>query len=197
MSEKNKVRQVIEGWIDSIDRQIEGGVDEWAKERLGIEREAYLSVLGAMGAHGTKQEKERDAVVHPFDFEYQMFRKYKEALDNAVSKMTKTIRDAGVPERVADMAKNLEETARNILEGKGDSSEAPIYEILKPNESLIISRNEEGILVACNRNGEVEIKRILYPSSDNMKEEEEKKRDGGTTESDAGKEWKASWEGTT
>ncbi|GEM_PF-4268100 len=41
--------------------------------------------------------------------------------------------------------------------------EIPIYEKLAPGECLIISRDERGILVACNKGGEIEIKRIPYP----------------------------------
>ena len=47
--------------------------------------------------------------------------------------------------------------------------EEPIYEVLDKYECLIISKNEEGLLVACNTCGIVELKRVKYP-----KEEEEK-----------------------
>jgi len=40
----------------------------------------------------------------------------------------------------------------------------PIYEKLGPKECMIISRDSEGILYACNKNGKLEIKKIPYPS---------------------------------
>lgn len=36
----------------------------------------------------------------------------------------------------------------------------PIYEKLGPNECLIISRDTKGILVACNEDGKVTLKRV-------------------------------------
>ena len=52
-----------------------------------------------------------------------------------------------------------------MMEGKVKSKieEITIYERLAPGECLIISRDEKGILVACNKNGELEIKKIPYP----------------------------------
>lgn len=37
----------------------------------------------------------------------------------------------------------------------------PIYEKLGPNECLIINRDRNGILVACNEHGKVTLKRII------------------------------------
>lgn len=45
MSEENTSEQEIEGWIQEIDRQIEGEMDEWTKERLRMEKAAYMRVL--------------------------------------------------------------------------------------------------------------------------------------------------------
>ena len=41
--------------------------------------------------------------------------------------------------------------------------EEPIYETLNTNEVLIISKNKEGVLVACNRLGVVQLERVKYP----------------------------------
>lgn len=47
-----------------------------------------------------------------------------------------------------------------------EKKEIPIYEKIAPNECLIISRDEDGILVACNKNGEIDIKRVSYPKKE-------------------------------
>lgn len=44
-----------------------------------------------------------------------------------------------------------------------NEEEEPIYERLSPNECLIISRDNKGILVVCNKDGDIEVKRISYP----------------------------------
>jgi len=44
--------------------------------------------------------------------------------------------------------------------------EEPIYELLDKYECLIISMNEEGLLVACNAGGVVELKRVKYPKEE-------------------------------
>jgi len=41
--------------------------------------------------------------------------------------------------------------------------EEPIYEVLTPGDCLIISKNTEGLLVACAMDGKIELKRIKYP----------------------------------
>ena len=46
------------------------------------------------------------------------------------------------------------------------TNEEPIYETLGDNDVLIISKNEEGLLVVSNRNGNVQIKRVKYPEDD-------------------------------
>lgn len=41
--------------------------------------------------------------------------------------------------------------------------EEPIYEKLRPNECMIVSKDDDGILVACNKDGYIKLKRIPYP----------------------------------
>lgn len=41
--------------------------------------------------------------------------------------------------------------------------EEPIYERLEPKECLIISKSEKELLVACNEDGEVKVKRVQLP----------------------------------
>lgn len=41
--------------------------------------------------------------------------------------------------------------------------EEPIYEKLGPNECIILSRDEDGVLVACNKDGDIKLKRVPYP----------------------------------
>ena len=43
--------------------------------------------------------------------------------------------------------------------------EEPIYEVLNPYDCLLISKNEDGILVACSdEKGKVHLERVAYPS---------------------------------
>ncbi len=42
--------------------------------------------------------------------------------------------------------------------------EIEVYETLGPNECLIISKTEKDMLVACNKKGEIEVKRIKIPN---------------------------------
>ncbi len=42
--------------------------------------------------------------------------------------------------------------------------EEPIYEKLNPKECMIISRDAKGVLVACNEDGDIKLKRVLYPT---------------------------------
>jgi hypothetical protein len=44
-----------------------------------------------------------------------------------------------------------------------NKEEEPIYEKLSPNECMIISRDDKGILIACNKDGDIELKRVSYP----------------------------------
>ena len=47
-----------------------------------------------------------------------------------------------------------------------EKKEVPIYEKIGPDECLIISRDEKGILIACNKGGEIDIKRVSYPKEE-------------------------------
>jgi hypothetical protein len=51
----------------------------------------------------------------------------------------------------------------NMIEKK---KEEPVYEKLEPNACMIISRDDKGVLVACNKDGDVKLKRVLYPTSE-------------------------------
>ena len=64
----------------------------------------------------------------------------------------------------------LNEVIRAVNNLKCVEEEVPIYETLSHNDALIISKGEEGVLVATNHLGGVELKRVKYP-----KEEEDKK----------------------
>lgn len=44
-----------------------------------------------------------------------------------------------------------------------EGEEEPIYERLQDKECLIISRDREGVLIACNEDGEVKLERVPYP----------------------------------
>jgi len=46
------------------------------------------------------------------------------------------------------------------IEVEEKSKEEPVYEKLNLNECMIISKGEKGILIACNKDGDVELKRI-------------------------------------
>ena len=41
--------------------------------------------------------------------------------------------------------------------------EIPIYERLADGECLVILRDEDGILVACNKKGDIALRRVPYP----------------------------------
>ena len=51
----------------------------------------------------------------------------------------------------------------NMIEKK---KEEPVYETLEQNACMIISRDDKGILVACNKEGDIKLKRVLYPVSE-------------------------------
>ena len=42
--------------------------------------------------------------------------------------------------------------------------EEPVYEKLTPKECMIISRDAKGLLVACNEDGDIKLKRVPYPT---------------------------------
>ncbi len=41
--------------------------------------------------------------------------------------------------------------------------EMPVYEHLAPNECMIISKTDKDILVACNSEGDIKVKRVPLP----------------------------------
>ncbi|MCK4735716.1 MAG: hypothetical protein KAT65_24895 [Methanophagales archaeon] len=67
---------------------------------------------------------------------------------------------------MADMWGKLNEVIQVVNGQKCVEEEEPIYETLNHNEVLIISKSEEGCLVASNHFGNVELKRIKYPKED-------------------------------
>ena len=70
-----------------------------------------------------------------------------------------------------DVAMKLNEVIRAVNNLKCVEEEVPIYETLNHNDVLIISKDEEGLLVASNHLGDVQLKRVKYPEV----EEEDKK----------------------
>lgn len=60
----------------------------------------------------------------------------------------------------------VNEVIRALNEQKCVEEEEPIYETLNHNDVLIISKSEEGCLVASNHFGNVELERIKYPKED-------------------------------
>ena len=59
----------------------------------------------------------------------------------------------------------INELVQAINNLRCQEKEEPIYEALNPCDCLIISKNEEGILVACNdEKGKVHLERVPYPS---------------------------------
>ena len=61
------------------------------------------------------------------------------------------------------LAEKINELVRAVNGLKCVEAELPIYETLGHNDVLIISKNEEGCLVASNHLGTVELKRVKYP----------------------------------
>jgi len=47
-----------------------------------------------------------------------------------------------------------------------EKNDIPIYEKIGKDECFIISRNEDGVLVACNREGKIELSRVSYPKKE-------------------------------
>jgi len=41
--------------------------------------------------------------------------------------------------------------------------EEPIYEKLDPNSCMIISKTDDDVLIACNKNGKIELRRVPIP----------------------------------
>jgi len=44
--------------------------------------------------------------------------------------------------------------------------EEPIYEKLEPGSCLIISKNDTSVLIACNKDGKIELQRVRIPEKD-------------------------------
>ena len=61
------------------------------------------------------------------------------------------------------IAEKLNAVIQVVNNSKCAEIEEPIYETLGDNDVLIISKNEEGLLVVSNRNGNVQIERVKYP----------------------------------
>ena len=61
------------------------------------------------------------------------------------------------------IAEKLNAVIQVVNNSKCAEIEEPIYETLDDNDVLIISKNEEGLLVVSNRNGNVQIERVKYP----------------------------------
>ncbi|MEW6619905.1 MAG: hypothetical protein AB1422_11320 [bacterium] len=55
----------------------------------------------------------------------------------------------------------------SIVEEK--RKEEPIYERLGPDECFILNKNDEGILVVCNKGGKPKIQRITIPPKSERK----------------------------
>lgn len=48
--------------------------------------------------------------------------------------------------------------------------EEPIYEKLGLDECMLLSRDDEGVLFACNEKGNIKLKRVPYPTSKELAE---------------------------
>ena len=63
------------------------------------------------------------------------------------------------------LATKINELVRAINNLRCQEKEEPIYEVLNPYDCLLISKNEDGILVACgDKKGKVHLERVPYPS---------------------------------
>ena len=79
-------------------------------------------------------------------------------------KKLEELRDTGEDPSLDDLRDKLNEVIRVMNSLKCVEEEEPIYEVLNPNAVLIISKNEDGLLVACNSNlGDVRLERVKYP----------------------------------
>ena len=58
----------------------------------------------------------------------------------------------------------LNEVIRAVNDLKRVDEEQPIYETLSPSDILILSKSEEGLLIAVNDgNGRLQLERVKYP----------------------------------
>ena len=66
-----------------------------------------------------------------------------------------------------EIANKINELVRAINNLRCQEKEEPIYEVLNPYDCLLISKNEDGILVArSDEKGKVHLERVSYPSED-------------------------------
>ena len=63
-----------------------------------------------------------------------------------------------------EVTNKINELVQAINGLRCQEKEEPIYELLNPYDCLLISKNEDGILVACNdEKGKVHLERVPYP----------------------------------
>ena len=63
------------------------------------------------------------------------------------------------------MSTKTNELVQAINNLRCQEKEEPIYEVLNPYDCLLISKNEDGILVArSDEKGKVHLERVVYPS---------------------------------
>ena len=67
---------------------------------------------------------------------------------------------------MAHMWERLNEVIRVVNKLKCVEEELPIYETLRHNDVLILSKSEDGLLVASNRLGGVKLERIKNPKEE-------------------------------
>ena len=64
---------------------------------------------------------------------------------------------------MADTWGKLNEVIRAVNNLKCVEEEEPIYEVLTSGDCLVISKNEDGLLVAYVIGGKMELRRVKYP----------------------------------
>ena len=64
------------------------------------------------------------------------------------------------------VAEKLNEVIQVVNNLKCVEEEIPIYETLAPNECLVISKDDDGLLVATNRLGTVHLERVPFPEEE-------------------------------
>ena len=74
--------------------------------------------------------------------------------------------EIGEINKEGEIATKLNEVIRAVNNLKCVEEEVPIYETLNHNDMLIISKGEEGLLVAINHLGDVQLKRVKYPKEE-------------------------------
>lgn len=77
-----------------------------------------------------------------------------------------------IGQRISDMMFSIIEQSliqpreRQDDDRQDDDKETPIYEKLSPGEVLIISKDEDSILVAKNKDGDINIERVQFVKGD-------------------------------